>query len=169
MAVKSWSVGDVLSAADMNAWTVPQVAYKTSDTSHASTTTLTPDPALSVTVAANATYTFGTTLWYEGGTQGSSDFKWQFTGPSGASLLYSAYNLTTSGTASTASYNQSGLATVGQAGTNGAGAIRVVYGFGSFTTSSTAGSLALTWAQNTSSGTATILHTGSWISLQRIG
>jgi hypothetical protein len=38
---------------------------------------------------------------------------------------------------------------------------------GSVVTSSTAGSVTLTWAQNTSSGTATIVHAQSFLMAQR--
>lgn len=168
MAVKQWSVGDVLASADMNAWTVPLAAYKASDTSRASNTTQASDPDLTVAVAANCTYWVDVWLNYEGGTQGSSDLKLGFAVPSGATLRSSATFTGQSGGSNTEGYYASGGSAL-TPGTNGAGNIRGFILHGTLAVSSSAGSLTLSWAQNTSSGTATTIHTGSVLVLQRIG
>ena len=100
MATKQWNVGDVLSAADLNSWAVPLAAVKVVDTSRASTTTLANDPELSLAVAANVIYRFWAYLDYEGGTTGSSDIKWSFSVPAGATLRYQMIAVNTAGTLS---------------------------------------------------------------------
>jgi hypothetical protein len=54
-------------------------------------------------------------------------------------------------------------------GALGAGTLAGALIKGTVTTAGTAGNLTLQWAQVSSSGTATILHSGSWMTLDRIG
>jgi hypothetical protein len=168
VSVKQWNVGDVLASADMNTWTVPLVGLKASDTSRASNTTAANDPDLIVQLAANATYEWRTWINYEGGTQGSSDLKIQFTSvPSGATLRGSATYVNASGGAVVEVYVTSGGGSLA-AGTNGGGAIRGFRAVGTIVTSSTASGFAISWAQNTSSGTATVVHAGSILKAWRV-
>jgi hypothetical protein len=168
LTVKQWNIGDVATSADMNTWTVPLVAVKPGDTSRSSTTTQTNDPDLTATVAANATYWVDMWLGYEGGTQGASDLKFGFAVPASATLRSSATYTGASGGAITEVYYASGGAAL-TPGTNGAGNIRGVSLRGTLITAGSSGTFALSWAQNTSSGTATVLHTGSALKLTRIG
>ena len=125
------------------------------------------DTAHLVALLANASYGFQCTLYYKGGTAGASDLKWTFTVPSGSTLRYGAsYNST--GLTGQVSINHVGTDVVA-AGTNGTGNVLAITMQGSLTTSSTTGNLQLQWAQNTSSGTATTVGTGSVLVLTRIG
>ena len=63
MTVKQWSVGDVLTAADMNVWAVPLAAFKTANTDR-TTLTASGDPDLTVSVAASAWYSVDAYLVY---------------------------------------------------------------------------------------------------------
>ena len=168
MTVKNWNPGDVLNAADMNAWTVPLIGLKASDTPRASNTTQANDPDLIVSVAANASYRFLLWLNYEGGTQGSSDLKLGLAVPASSTARGSSTYVNSSGGSVVESYYTSGGAAQ-VPGTNGAGNIRGYRMVGTLITGASSGSLAVSWAQNTSSGTATILHTGSVLEVWRVG
>ena len=167
MAIPVWAAGQVLSASDVNSWFVPLVAIKPSDTARTSTTSITNDPDLQVTLAANAIYQITGSLEYKGGTNGSSDIQIQVNGPSGCTGFWGAVRLQiTSFPTTTAIVNPFGNNV--NAGTNGTGNPQPFFIHGSCTTT-TAGTLAIAWAQNTSSGTATTLIGGSLLVAQRIG
>lgn len=166
MAIPTWTVGEVLASADVNTWFVPLAAVKSSDQSISSSTVLTNDTALSIAVAANSTYAFTGLLIYEGGTQGSSDMKFQFTVPAGATLNYMPLHQSTAGNISGVALSTA--ASVPSCGSGGAGNSFTVTITGTLIVSSTSGTLQLQWAQNTSSGTATIMHQNSWLMLRRI-
>ena len=151
----------------MNNWFVPIPRVKAADTSRASATTESNDPDLSMTVAANSTYWVDLFLNYEGGTQGAADLKLGFAVPASATLRSSADYVNSSGGAVTEVYYTSGGAAL-IPGTNGAGNIRGLSLRGTLITAGSSGTFALSWAQNTSSGTATILHTGSALVLRLI-
>ena len=165
MAPPTWTVGQVLAAADVNSWFVPLVAVKGSDQSVTSSTTLVGDTALFVPLAANGSYEVRCMINYEGGTRNSSDLKWGFSVPGGSTMRYSALFVGPGG--STNVQMLTGTST-NTAGSNGAGVIQALQMTGSITTSSTAGNLQLQWAQGTSSGTATIVHATSYLIAQRI-
>ena len=139
----------------------PLAALKGTDQSYA-TTTLGNDSALFLSCAANAGYFFFCYLDYEGGTQGSSDLKWQWTAPSGSTLSMSFIAYPTSGGVG-ANVNIgaiTGLSTPRAIGTDGGVKLGALM-FGSLIIGSTAGDFQLQAAQNTSSATATIIHAGS--------
>lgn len=165
MAMKVWNVGDVLTASDMNIWVVPRAVVKPSDQSLTSTTTMVNDTALVLPVDANATYDIHGFLLYEGGVQNSSDMKIQWTFPAGLTMYYQLVGIDTGGVIRSATHTQ---ATVPTIGSNGAGTRIVQSVNGTVIVSSTAGNLQLQWAQNTSSGTATIMHAMSHLQLHRI-
>jgi hypothetical protein len=173
MTVKSWSVGDVLTASDMNVWTVPVAAVKPSTTGRASTTTMTNDPDITLAVAANAIYEVVGLFLIDGASMAVSTdpggFKWTFTVPAGVtgSYFYGHNNLSAGFAGAfpaqwtdTASGNTTGSST---ANTQNVAIIGVL------NTAGTAGSLTLQWAQNTSSGTNTHVQANSYLRLQRIG
>lgn len=166
MAPPTWVVGQVLSAADVNNWLVPEAAVKTADQSVTSSITPVNDTELLIALAASVTYTFSLFLDFEGGTQGASDLRWTFTLPAGAFLRYSYANRGTGGGA-TAGTLSTGT-DVNSSGTNGAGNLQGVFGFGTIVVGSTAGTLQLKWAQQTPSATSTIMHAQSCIILQRV-
>lgn len=148
----------------------PLAALKGTDQSLTTNTTLQNDSALFLPVAANAGYFVVTYFAYEGGTQGSSDMKWQWTGPAGATLsLTDVYYPTSGGIgANTNIAAITGLSVVRTTGTDGAGVKLAQLMFGTLTTSSTAGTFQFQWAQNTSSATATIMHAGSAVAAWQI-
>ena len=145
---------------------LPLTVMKPSDQSLTSNTTLANDTALVLPVSvANANYLFDCYLDYEGGTQGASDIKWQWTVPSGATLRYNAV-LVGPGGGFTQNTYLAGSTVV--AGTNGAGNLRGIIMTGSLDMSSTTGSLQRQWAQNSSSATPTIVHAQSSLRLVRV-
>ena len=167
MPIPTWTNGQILTASDVNSWFVPVYTYKTASTSRATNTTLTADPHLVAAMAANAMYDLSGLLDYEADVTG--DFKFQFTLPASATMNW-AY---TGWSPSDTFFNNAGnaVATVGNVGGGGAGSAnsRGVNIFGSIVTSSTAGNLGINWAQQVSSGTATILHQYSYLKLVRVG
>lgn len=166
---KAWNVGDVLTAADLDSWSVPNTAVKAVDTSRTSNTTLANDPELTLSVAANVVYRFWCYLNYEGGTQGASDIKWSFTVPAGATLRYQMIAVNTAGSLSPLLIGPTFTATsTNSAATNGAGNLMAAVMHGTLDTAGTAGTFVIQWAQNTSSGTSTILHAQSAMTLDRI-
>lgn len=123
-------------------------ARKTASTSRASTTTTTVDPHLVVAVEANATYNVLANLVWR--PSGSGGFRFKFTGPTGAEMIYldndSGSVLTIN---SELTFNITTGASIG----------------GILVTAGTAGNLSLFWAQNASNATATVLneHSGLWV------
>jgi hypothetical protein len=139
-------------------------AFKASDTSRSSTTSLTADPDLSLAVAASATYVFEGYLDYEGGTEGASDLQIEM--HSVGTLRFQLWGSNTS-LATIIGQTFQGSASIAL-GSNGASNLRGASMKGTVINASGAGTLFLSWAQNSSNSTATILHAGSWISLRRI-
>lgn len=134
---------------------------KAGNTSLTSTTTLTADPDLAFgsVIAANTNYRFEGVLVFEGGSSGG--FKMQLV-PSAGTLRYQNLNPD----ANLATVYSTDIVTLT---TTGASNLRIatIRGFMLNGTGS-AVSLVLNWAQGTSSGTATILHAGSWLTLRKI-
>jgi len=143
---------------------LPDIAVKSSATSRASTTTLTADPHLVVSLEANAVYEFDLDLSYNGGTNGSSDLKFAFTGPSGYSMTFGTLLVAIPAGVTLGGGTQASTLVSGSVGTSTPLYARVS---GTVTTSTTAGSLTLTWAQNTSSATNTTLTTGCKMRVKR--
>jgi len=145
----------------------PISIIKQADESVTSSTVMQNDNELVLNLPTiNAQYLFALFLDYEGGTQGSSDIKWQFTVPSGAALRYTGAWIGTGGGAVTGTLNSAG--TVQNAGSSGAGNTHGILAVGTLQVATTTGTIQLQWAQNTSSGTATIVHAQSFIAMWRI-
>jgi hypothetical protein len=156
--------GDRLTAALVRSL-VPDGAFKPSDQSVASSTTLTNDTALFFAVQAGAQYGWACYLDYEAAGPGTGDIKWHWTLPAGASIRYSVTAQTTAGAANVGTTYAG--ANTPTAGGGGAGNLQSVYMNGALNVSSTAGTMQLQWAQNSSSGTATIVHAQSYFVLWR--
>lgn len=139
-------------------------AFKATDTSRATNDTPAADPDLSLSVAASATYVLEGYLNYEGGTLGASDL--QIVLHSVGTLRYQVVGGNPSAAPVIAGTIVGGEAVA--LGTTGATNLKAALIRGTIINASGSGTLALWWAQNTSNGTATILHAGSWISLRRI-
>ena len=158
--------GDEITA-DIISAIAPLCVIKSADESVTSSTTLQNDNQLLLPLlVANTTYKFECYLDYEGGTAGSSDLKWTWSVPSGATLRYQASFVNISGNqqvATTLKDTDTGIAE-----TATAGVLKAVLMVGTLLVGSTTGTLQLQWAQNTSSGTATIVHAQSELTLWRI-
>lgn len=136
----------------------PLSAVKSADESVTSSTTLQNDDSLFLSVAANTSYQISVLLVYNGGTQGSSDLKVGWTAPSGATLVWGIAYRDTGGAAHIGAGD---ITLTLAAGTNGTSNNYSVLVTATLTTGSTAGTLQLQWAQNTSSSTATTVKAGS--------
>lgn len=160
----------------------PQVARKTADTSITASTTATADPHLQFSVEANGVYTWHGWLKFDGSTGG--DFLVAFNAPSGALGEWGGHGtgITVIGSSSTPTLETDTVRTNGYMvrtesndvtqsrtyGCLGVGSALTAFISGTLRVSSTAGTWALTWAQGSSSATATTLYTDSYINLQRI-
>jgi hypothetical protein len=157
--------GSTITAALLSSM-LPQFAWKTADTSRATTTVLANDPDLVLPMAASASYLFLVSLDYEGAAVGTGDIKWHFTGPTGFTMRYHRWHVDTSGAASVGGLaSESGTPTAGSAG---AASLKGITMAGTVFNGSSSGNLTFQWAQNTSSGTATIVHAQSVMALLRM-
>ncbi|MFJ8677210.1 hypothetical protein [Streptomyces sp. NPDC093589] len=160
----------------VNADNVPVVASKTANTDRTSTTTRTADPHLAMSLAANGTYTVEFHLFLGGSSFAQVVTEWLV--PSGATGLKGAMGPASTATEVTAGNNNADGILM-RSGSHGFGTT-VTYGrrnvntnlcyaieTGTVTTTS-AGTLALAWAQSTSSSTFNRMGTGSWMRVTRI-
>ena len=159
----TFKAGNRQTAAALNG-AIGLTAIKGADTARTSTTTLTADPDLTVAVLANTTYVVRFSLLYKGGATNASDFKFGFSVPAGATFAGGA--ITIANPLAVAILPVASASSVLVSYSNGTGNPLWCQVTAGLIVSGTAGSLALTWAQNTSSGTATTLMTGS--SLQAV-
>jgi hypothetical protein len=160
----------------------PQTLRKTADTSITASTTPTADPHLTFSAEANAVYTWWGWLKYDGATAG--DLLVSFTAPSGSLGEWAGHGtgITVIGSSSTPTLETDTVRTNGYMlrtesndvtqsrsfGALGVGSALSVFIKGTLRVGSTAGTWALSWAQNASNATATTLYTDSYIMLQRI-
>lgn len=146
-------------------------AYKTGDTSRASTTTTSPDPHLQVSVAANAVYQVEMFIAYT--SLDTVDIQFDYSAPASATGILSPWapdqSLAASGTTGTVRYVADASVTAARA-VGGSDASTIVTGrpVGTLITSGTAGTFSFDWAQNLSNATATVVKAGSWIRLTRM-
>lgn len=145
-------------------------ARKTADESVTSSTTLQNDDTLLVSVEASAVYEFALHLAVVGNTTG--DFKMGFTFPTSSTCWWSGKG----GVETDAGFGASGSTrhsvSFGDAsGTavayTGSTTILSIHVMGVLSVSTTAGTLQLQWAQNTSNATATTVKAGSFLRAQR--
>lgn len=163
MPIPVFAVGQVAQAADVNTWMVPLAAVKTSDTSRASTTTLTADPELTVAIPSAGTWYLLCYLDFEGATSGAGGLTIQFS--SVGTLRYTIVNETFLGSADVGStFSGGGTITIF---TNGAGVLQGATIHGALVTT-VSGTITLNWAQVSSNATATIMHAQSAMMLWRI-
>lgn len=178
---KTWVVGEVVSAAEMNDEVRDQInaliadrlfARKTANTGRSSTTTLTDDPHLSVTVAADAVYIVDGWLLY--GAPSETDMQAAWSAPTGTTGAWTGWGIglgTSTQTNNGYLIRTDGRQDLTQAHTfAGVGSPNLVVGLlhATVVTSSTAGTLALQWAQGTSGATAATIYAQSWIRVTRI-
>lgn len=170
MAMQVFTVGQVLAAADVNEYLVnTRYAAKAADTTRASTTTLTADPDLTLPVDANKSYRLECMIIAN--SNATANFKLNFTRPSGMNAFGTALGQGLGGFGSGIPYDaQSGLDITSNIPTFAGNAITdfAVQISAVIVSSSTAGSLTLQWAQNTSNAGNTIVRQGSWMLLRRV-
>lgn len=148
----------------------PLVARKTADTSRASTTTFAADPHLTFSVEANAVYIWHG--WIKYFADPVPDLQVNFTAPTGSlgewhQIAAGSGATTTNTTGQSVRLESNDIVS----GRNWYGVSDWDLGaviHGTLRVGPTAGTFALQWAQTSSSATATILYTDSWISMQRI-
>jgi hypothetical protein len=166
-APKTWSVGEVLTAANMNIHlrdnlnsTWHKIATKLSDESVTSSAVMQDDNDLFIPAVAGEVWDFEAHLIFDGATAG--DFTWRWTFPGGSLVVkIEEFTLSDGTTSSQMSTRFTTSPTGAQASAGFAGGdprLMIIHGF--YTASST-GNLQFQWAQFASSGTPTILRAGS--------
>lgn len=143
-------------------------ARKTATESVTSSTVLQDDNHLLITVAANTNYVI-TGTFYVTSASATPDFKMAFVTPSGTIAV--SYAALVIGAGSSPSRGADVLSTSGVAGnaiTIGAGEVLIVQIQGTISVGVTGGTFKLQWAQNTSSGTATTINAGGFLSAVKI-
>jgi hypothetical protein len=163
--------GQKLKASDLNR-AVPIVAYARVDTTRTSSTTLTDATDMAIALEADALYALEGYLAYNAGATG--DLKCAFTVPTGTTGHWGLYPIATASTGSVGDLDARRQTSFGAATTQAAGGsdsfgsemMCPVLGY--IDTAGTAGNLQLQVAQNTSSGTSTVLKAGSWLMVWRL-
>jgi hypothetical protein len=159
------SSGQKLTPARLNAL-IPLVAVKTADESVVSSTTFQDDDHMVLTVEAGARYRMMMLLLI-GGTSLTPDLKFQIVMPSGATLSSGGIGKATSDVLNVGGLSSS-TTPVGPFifGTPASGTDNALIS-GDLIVGGTAGTVKIQWAQQTSSASAAILRTGSWLELRR--
>jgi hypothetical protein len=145
---------------------VTTAAFKSADTSRASTIVLADDPELAIPIGANEIYSI-TGFFKSSSTSITPDIKIAFTVPAGAAMdiIYHSNG----GTLTT--FTSAALRDSGQPSpliSIGANIINLIMFQGTVVNGSTAGFLKFQWAQNTSNATATTVTAGSYLAGTRI-
>ncbi|HEX2656703.1 MAG TPA: hypothetical protein VHU40_00460 [Polyangia bacterium] len=144
--------------------------WKTANLDRASTTTLADDPDLTVSLDASATYRVEMYLHYAA--IDAAKFQTAWTVPSGATgnrTAVGAGSAATDATAATTSrFGVHGFATAITYGTRSSATNQCLASEAATVFTSSAGTLALQWAQASSNATATRLGAGSYMRVRRI-
>jgi hypothetical protein len=149
---------------------LPLFVRKVSDTNRAATTTFTDDPDLSITVEANAQYRVEFLIHYS--SVAAAGFKTLWTVPSGATGLRACWGVDISPT-STSNPTGDGrwgihaFATTVNYGTRDGTNQVMAWETGDLVTTS-AGTLALQWAQTTSNASSTRVAARSYLRIERL-
>jgi len=152
---------------------IPDVIRKLTATDRASTTTLADDPDLTTTLEANAVYYIEMELWYAA-TAASGGIKTQWTVPSGVTGNRSALGIgpsvssgTPEGSGRWGVHNYTTSVSYGDRASSTS--LLLARETSVVTTSSTAGTLALQWAQDVSDAASCRMGVGSLIRITRLG
>lgn len=140
---------------------------KTADEAINSTTLQNDDHLVTPSLPANSVWLLEWWLRMDG--PAANDFKYSWTGPAGAAMVWSSLGLQVGDVANVAPISQDGptLATVIQHGTIAASTFSHVRGRGYLTLAGTAGPLQMQWAQVVAAASTT-LRIGSHIMGQRV-
>jgi hypothetical protein len=170
MALKTFNVGEILTASDVNIYLTNSISgIRLTTKSITSSTTLQDDANLVIPLAANSSYELSGQLIYNGDPAG--DLKIGWTGPAGFSIGFVASTMAIG----SASYADDQLfygtqANAPQFGCIGTGSNQTTAAMlsGLVLIAGTAGNLQLQWAQFASNATATSMLTHSFITCRRI-
>lgn len=155
MAVPTWSVGEVLTASDVNSWFVPLAAYKTSATTR-TTLTVTLDPDLQITLPApNAVYEVHAGIGYN---CSSGGINFNFPIPSGTNGIFEV-----NGDLPAAVQNNWNVPVAANSSTTGALLIKGLLAVGA-----TTGTFGFAWASN-SGPAALAVSAYSYLTARRVG
>lgn len=149
---------------------MPVTAIKTASTSRASTTTISADPELQLSVEAGAEYVGEFYFRISGVAAGDMDL--QFTTPAGATGSWGGTRLTApaadDGTGGARTSVRAALNAEISLSTPSTTTAQVVNGQFRITMGGTSGTLSIDWAQGTSNATASVMEADSWIRLKRV-
>ncbi|MCP3758222.1 hypothetical protein [Streptomyces sp. TBY4] len=171
MVYPSAAAGRWIPASQLNAMQ-PLYVEKSADQSITSSTVNVNDNALLVPVEANAKYIVNGMLLYSA--HSSADIRMGWTGPSDATFewIIHAQTTATGGVASNGVVVDRQVIGNSAFPLGGFGAENSTFMtaplWGRLVTSTTAGTLQLNWAQQTSNATASIMRAGSWLMLTRV-
>lgn len=148
---------------------LPLEAVKTGSTSRASTTTVSADPELQLTVAAGADYVGHFYFRISGDPAGDMDVKFTTPGGGSDSGSWGGYHLNAGsadgGTGTTVRHALNAEITLS---TPSAGTAQVVTGDFRLTIGATGGTFSIDWAQNVSNATGSVMERDSFITLKRV-
>lgn len=171
MALKTFNVGDILAAADVNQFCVnTQFATKNSTTSRSSAPGFADDPDLQLPIIASARYRLLLMVVFD--SPSAAGFQFTFTG-SGSNNLYGMYmNWNPSGAIGTATYDggftNDLTSTMVLGGTASSGVTNWLKVDGILKTGPSSGTLTFRWAQQNSNASNTNVRTGSSLSLWQV-
>jgi hypothetical protein len=158
--------GARLLASEINA-ALPIYMRASSDTTKTSSTALGDATGMTLELEASSTYVMDGYLAYTAGATG--DLKVAWTVPTGTTGHWCLYGLSTASTASVGDLDARRITAFGDANTQSIGGSDSLSGSLAalprlyVVTSTTAGDITMRFAQNTSSGTSTIIRIGTWV------
>lgn len=172
----SWAAGQRITAAQLTAM-LPDVVIKAADESLSSNTTLQNDDELFLSVAASAKYVVDLQIFaITAANDVTEDIKLGFTFPSGSTLHFSGTGPNNADLSGAASSNSNGEWIARMSATSGT--TTIPYGMSGvelglslraiLITSTTAGTLQLQWAQNSSTANALTVSAGSMMRARRV-
>jgi hypothetical protein len=146
---------------------MPVTAIKTASTSRTSTTTITADPELQLSVEAGAEYVGEFYFRISGNSAGDMDVQW--TTPAGATGSWNGYRLlAASADGGTGTTVRAALNAEISLSTPSPTTAQAVTGTFRITMGGTSGTLSIDWAQGTSNATATVMESDSYIKMRRV-
>lgn len=137
--------------------------YKTFTETVNNSATMQNDDELFLAVAASTTYVFNCMLVYSSNT--TADFKFAWTYPTGATAQYLLLGTALSGTALSTFQRDAAAGGI----LEGSVSNQAILMTGTWTISTTAGTLQLQWAQNTANASNTQVLLGSYLELKKVG
>ncbi|MFB7473976.1 hypothetical protein [Kitasatospora sp. NPDC056184] len=169
-----WAAGQRITAAGLRAG-LPDWVSKSADEIVTSSSTLQLDDHLTLPVEAGATYTVHSQLFVSAG-DSAADIKIGWSFPAGGTLHFGGTGAHT-GALTGSTSGDAEFFGIRNAQPNGGGGTSLAFGISSglntwirleaILITTAAGALTLMWAQNSPSGTATRVMSGSWLELRR--